>query len=269
MRISIIFVLILSGFNLLGQNEIPHDHDHDHDVYDISWSKDIALLSAGLGFTIMGDIWLSDLAPPDLNEINLLNRDNVWALDRAATSQFSSTAETSSDIILYTAAALPFALYAVDNVKGEEKELLIMTIETFLITNGITNMVKAQAARYRPYNYNPIVPDDIKLSSTSRQSFFSGHASNTAAFSFLTAQALIDMHPHWSKKKKTIVWTVASSIPLAISYGRYKAGKHFPTDVITGYLFGATVGLIIPRIHRSENYRIQFKNNQVGLSINF
>lgn len=44
----------------------------------------------------------------------------------------------------------------------------------------ITNITKGFAKRYRPFNYNPNVADEMKLGNTSRLSFFSGHTSATA-----------------------------------------------------------------------------------------
>ncbi|AHM62811.1 membrane-associated phospholipid phosphatase [Flammeovirgaceae bacterium 311] len=44
----------------------------------------------------------------------------------------------------------------------------------------------------------------------------------------------------------------AAVIPGAIAVWRYTSGKHFPTDVITGYVVGAGVGLLVPHIHRKH-----------------
>ena len=248
--------------------QISAQTDHSHDVYDLDLKNDLILMGGGIALTVLGDVMLRKADKPNLEEIANLNVSDLWSIDRNATTNFSKTAERTSDIILYTSAALPFTLYALDKTKGEELEVLMMTLETFLITNGTTNIVKALTQRYRPFNYNPDVPDEMKLGSTSRQSFFSGHASNTAAFCFLTAQNLTDMHPHW-RARKYITWGVAAALPLAISYGRYKAGKHFPTDVITGYLFGAGVGLLIPRIHRSKSHKITVGPGHMSFNLTF
>ena len=119
--------------------------------------------------------------------------------------------------------------------------------------NALTSFAKASTLRFRPYNYNPDVANDVKLRQGPRLSFFSGHVSHTSAFWFMTAQVLTDMHPHW-KSKNILTWGIATTIPMAIGAGRVLAGKHFPTDVITGYLVGAGVGLIMPIIHRKKKY---------------
>lgn len=240
--------------------------DHNHEVYSLDWKKDGALVGVGLGFTLLGDYMLGKADAPNLEDIALLREEDLWSIDKNATNNYSRRAETISDVILFGSATLPFVIYAFDKARGAELESFVMTLETFLITNGITNIVKAAVKRYRPYNYNPEVPDEIKLGKTSRRSFFSGHASNTAAFCFLTAQALNDMHPDW-KTKKYLSWSLAATLPLVISYGRFEAGKHFPTDVLTAYLFGASVGVLIPKIHKKKNMQLEAGIGGLSLKI--
>jgi len=254
---SSLFLLMIMLFSApLGAQEHHHKHElHDHDVYELDKKRETILLATGLTLSLTGGYLLHKVDKADYQEILKLDKQTLWGIDRKATNKFSSTGELTSDILLYSSFALPFWVYLSDAAKGEKVDCLIMTLETLLITSGITNIAKGLSKRYRPYNYNPIVPEELKLSHGSRLSFFSGHVSNTTAFCFLTAQALNHMHPHWTTKKY-LTWTGAVVLPLAIGYGRYQAGKHFPTDILTGYAFGATVGLLIPRLHRSEKVTI-------------
>ena len=48
-----------------------------------------------------------------------------------------------------------------------------------------------------------------------------------------------------------MVWSMCAAFPILTGVLRYKAGKHFWTDVITGYLAGAVVGLATPYVHRA------------------
>lgn len=225
--------------------------DHNHDVYELDKKREIWLLGTGVTLSLAGGYLLNSVEDVQLADIELLDKTTLWKIDQKATGNFSSTAETISDVLLYTSFSLPFWIYLSDAAKGERTDCLVMTLETLFITSGITNIAKGLSKRYRPYNYNAVVPESLKVSHGSRLSFFSGHVSNTTAFCFLTAQALNDMHPHW-KTKKYITWTAAAVLPLAIGYGRYKAGKHFPTDILTGYVLGAGMGLLMPRLHKSD-----------------
>jgi len=144
-----VLIFLLSVLNIYGQIDQTllkddHNHVHDHDVYDLSWKKDLTLLSAGLSFTLLGDYMLGKADAPDLNEIALLDKADLWSFERGATTNYSSSAETVSYVFLFGSATLPFVIYAFDKARGAE---------------------------------------------------------------------------------------------LAIGYGRFKAGKHFPTDVLTGYIW--------------------------------
>jgi len=45
-----------------------------------------------------------------------------------------------------------------------------------------------------------------------------------------------------------VIWTTAALIPAITGYLRVKGGKHFPTDVVVGYVVGALVGILVPRL---------------------
>lgn len=38
-------------------------------------------------------------------------------------------------------------------------------------------------------------------------------------------------------------------MPAVVAYFRIRAGKHFLTDNLVGYAVGATVGMVVPRLH--------------------
>jgi membrane-associated phospholipid phosphatase len=46
-----------------------------------------------------------------------------------------------------------------------------------------------------------------------------------------------------------LAWGLAVAIPAWTGVERILAGKHFPTDVIAGYAFGALCGYLVPGIH--------------------
>ena len=47
-----------------------------------------------------------------------------------------------------------------------------------------------------------------------------------------------------------ILYTVASIPPAFVAAYRMKAGKHFRTDVIAGFVVGGAMGIMIPDLHR-------------------
>jgi len=223
--------------------------------YEVSFKKEIAPMAIGVGVTTLAVVINNNSAEPQIDEINLLDVNNLNFLDRGVINNSSQTAQDLSDVLLYGSIALPFVTYTTANSRSNGGAIILMIAETALINNGITNIIKGTAARYRPFNYNPAVDIQTKLGSGSRKSFVSGHTSNVTAFSFLTARIITDLHPEMSHKY--IVWGTAITIPAVVGYLRVSAGKHFPTDVIGGYILGASVGYLIPRIHLKNNKNLQ------------
>lgn len=143
-----------------------------------------------------------------------------------------------------------------------------MAVETFLISNALTNILKRSTVRFRPLTYN----ENLSVERTvggSRYSFPSGHVSATASFSFYTAKVFSDLYPH--SKWKNWVWPGAISLPAVTGYLRYEAGKHFPTDILAGYAVGATIGYLVPHFHKNKgkdsNLNLVPTSNGLGLEL--
>ena len=119
--------------------------------------------------------------------------------------------------------------------------------------------------RLRPRAYYDDLPLDEKESGGTRNSFFSGHASSTAVGSFFFAKVLTDYHPEWSRKKKTLVYGLASIPPILVSIERIRALRHWPSDTVVGSLLGAGFGLLIPHLHQrwAEKHRSRLSVNAV------
>lgn len=256
---TILFTTVLNAQN--GQN------DDRHDVYQLSWKKELPLLAAGLGMNIWSYATQAGWEEPTAADFAALNQNDVWSFDRSAINNISPDAKKISDVILYSSVAYPVMTYFTDNCRCEGPDVGIMALETLIVINGITEVVKTLGKRYRPYTYLDSMPVEEKLGKNSRKSFFSGHTSVTAALSVFTAKVFIDLHPHW--KQKYLILIPALTLPAAIGYFRYRAGKHFPSDVITGYFVGAAVGYLIPAIHKNDRLSVIPTNNSLLLLYRF
>jgi len=255
----ILIVLLCFGFgNTYSQDKF----------YDVNIKKDATILGVGAGFTIIGHVLINNTDVPNATDIGLLSKADISRFDRWAANNSSGTAQSVSDIFLYSSVSLPFFIYLSSNSRGNELDIGIMAFETFLITNGITNIFKGSFNRFRPLAYNEDFDLEGKLTRGTRHSFISGHASNTAALSFFTAKVLLDLHPELNNKY--LVWIPTILIPATISYLRVEAGKHFPTDVIAGYALGAAVGYLIPTLHKHKNIDLSISPlGGLGLSMIF
>jgi membrane-associated phospholipid phosphatase len=104
-----------------------------------------------------------------------------------------------------------------------------------------------------------------RVGSTSIKSFFSGHTSQTAAASFFFAKVITDYHPTLKRGLKIGLWAFAITIPALNGTLRVLAGKHFPTDVMTGYVAGAATGWLVPQLHRTRTSKEQKQKLSMGV----
>ena len=217
--------------------------------YQVNWKDESFHIGVGTVTLGTGILFASQVTGLTEEEISALNRDNVNAFDRGATYNSSLSAKTASDVLLLSSYLVPLSLLSSKSTRKDFGRIAILYGETVFVTTGITYFTKGVVLRTRPFVYN----DDFSLSDkekpSARHAFFSGHTSLTAASCFFTAKVFSDYFP--DSKYKPLVWAGAIIIPAVTGYLRVEAGKHFPTDVITGYVVGATIGFLVPHFHRS------------------
>ena len=257
---------------------ICKENNHDHESpYNTKFKYEWPYLAVGTGLAISGYLFrsLDVVVPYTQDQINSLNRNDVNSFDRGATYNNSETANTASDILLLGTAILPAVFLSNHHTRSDIGPILLITYEVVTINYGITNTVKSIVNRPRPYVYNPDFTYAERTDAQSRYSFFSGHTSVTASFSFMFAKVITDYHPNMGKGLKIGIWSFASLLPATTGYLRVKAGKHYPTDVITGYLVGASIGWLVPQLHKKGNANISlyptrlFNHQAIGFTWKF
>lgn len=107
-------------------------------------------------------------------------------------------------------------------------------------TDQMTNLFKHTFERLRPCS-DPTVMDHIRrVVVRTSYSFFSGHAANSTA---ATVFIFMIMRQYYR-------WAIALFLfPLLFAYSRIYLGLHYPGDILTGYAFGATFGMVFYRIY--------------------
>ena len=238
--------------------------------YELNWKKDGTIWGTSIG--LLGSSYLISKSRDPITEaqINALNSNDVWGFDKSATDNYSTSAGSSSDIFRDGAYLVQLTLLLSKNARSEAKEILVMYSEVIALNAGLTTFTKETVGRLRPYAYNPNAPLDLKLSETTGRSFFSGHVSHVASLSFFTASVFSDLYPE--SNYRYVVWTGAITAPAVTAYLRYKAGRHFPSDVIVGYGVGALIGYFIPKLHKStskSDLSLYGSGNGLGLSYSF
>ena len=118
---------------------------------------------------------------------------------------------------------------------------ILFTAFLILLCDQTANFFKDHFERLRPCN-DPEVQDLLRLywKKSKSYSFFSGHATNsmaTAVFGFMVLKRYY--------KQAYLLFL----FPLIFAYSRIYLGLHFPTDILTGYTFGATFGFIFYKLY--------------------
>lgn len=239
------------------------------DVYKLDKKLDYGI-AGGSAIVALADLILLDrIEPLSDEEILALDINDIISFDQSAVRQNSRSAKDLSDVLEYGVFFLPAPLMLSKDIRGESKEIMVMYLEAFSINVFSTHLVKLLTKRARPFVYNQELNIDGKRSKNARMSFYSGHASHTAALSFLTAKVYADFYP--DSKWKPFMWTAALAIPIGTGYLRYKAGSHYPSDVAVGVITGSVLGYLIPQLHKvnmdlPEGLGIETTNDGLTLS---
>ena len=238
--------------------------------YNYGWKHEIPYIATAAGLTIAGIIIdkTNPVQPYSPDELTKLNRENINAFDRHATYNWYPGLATASDVLLLGAVLSPVLFLTNKSTRHNFGWLALMSWEVFSINYGMMTTVKNLTNRARPYVYNPDAPLEERTGSKSKESFYSGHASTTAAMSFFVATVLTDYHPDMKMGYKITVWSLAVVYPAVTAYLRVGAGKHFPTDVITGYAIGAFTGWLVPFLHRKKKSTDKFSFAPISIQGN-
>jgi len=204
----------------------------------------------GLGGSItIGSMFLDKKVTPMTElEVKNLDVDKIWPIDRFSLRHLSFKTDEFTDKLLLTSFASPFFLLLDKTGRDNFDEMAMIVFQGAMLNSALINLTKVTARRARPYNYNPSAPIDMKMRKSSRYSFYSGHVATAAYFSFTTAQLYTDLHPN--SKASPYIWAGAALLPAAVAYGRMRAGKHFFTDVLVGFIAGSAIALTVPALHR-------------------
>jgi len=202
----------------------------------------------------------SEITP---KEIQGLNPDAFNGFERWAFRQNPGQAEQldkNSDYILQGIIVGTAALGLDKAIRRDALRLLMLYYETHAVTFTLYNFSffgPLFQNKYRPIVYYTELPLDARNGGNNKNSQYSGHTASAAASTFFMAKVYNDYHPEFSSGKKYLIYGLASIPPLIEGYYRMAAMKHFPSDILIGFLIGATCGVVVPEMHRFKRQAIR------------
>lgn len=224
-----------------------------HKVYHLKHSIDIPITILTSATAFGGFIVVDKKSPLDSLSIISLDANEINRFDRSATwqdAEFAPVARNISDVTLGISSVLPFFLFMDEKIRKDWDDVLLLYLETQAIVGNLYSWgCVVWVDRIRPLVYNEDVPWDERAGKRTRNSFYSGHTSMATSASFFTAKVYCDYHPELGNRK-FLFYSLALIPSLTTGFFRYKGMKHFPTDVLTGLVVGASAGILIPHLHK-------------------
>lgn len=188
----------------------------------------------------------ADVINLDRNSVNWFDRP-IIDMDP---SKFAESHKRSNNFLNISVLS-PIILALDKNIRHDWLDL----ISLYLVTHAVDNTVYFAAAfpirRARPLTYNQDIPVSERIGRAKSNSFFSGHVSFSTTATFFAVKVYTDYH-HIKGLKRILLYGAASVPPVMVGYYRMKAGRHFKTDVMLGYLVGASSGILVPEMHRNK-----------------
>lgn len=200
---------------------------------------------------------------------------DVNAFDRPAVFQdpdFAKEAILYSNIALHTCFAMPFVLLFDKKIRADALKIGLLYLETESLVGNAYSWGVGHIKRKRPFVFNPEESLSRKTGRGSQNSFYSGHVASAASCTFFIAKVYSDYHPH--SKWRPYLFGAALIPPAIVGYYRYRAGMHFPSDIIVGGIVGAGIGMLVPQLHKEWRQKkkrkvsvLPFSGEFIGLNI--
>jgi membrane-associated phospholipid phosphatase len=184
-----------------------------------------------------------------------LDPNNINAFDRPTATRNPSgfdRAEKNANIMLNFSIFSPAVLALDKNIRKDWVDLITLYLASQAFDNVLYFTSIATVRRPRPRAYNTALPMGERTGVGMSKSFFSGHVSFGATATYFAAKVYTDYH-QIKGINRVLIYTVAAVPPLLTGYFRIEAGKHFKTDVLTGFVAGATSGILVPELFRIKD----------------
>jgi hypothetical protein len=270
--LSIVVSICFSVTQLSAQNDGER-------MYKINWKYDAPITLIGGGLTALGFKQISEQDGVDSATLVNLDKNDINGFDRFAADNYSLDAEKASDYLFFGAFPYGLILLADKEARAEAGTIGLLYLQALSLSSAGYAMAAGNTSRYRPYTYiqdqpnNQDLQDDRKSLHT-RNSFYGGHPATVAVSTVFVAKVYSDLNP--DSGLKYAFWGIAAGASLGCAYLRLEAGKHFPTDLITGLAISSAVGYLVPHLHKTNRGKetsslqiMPFTGNAHGMQLTY
>lgn len=256
------FLFLLIRNTAFSQADSSYRKQHEK-IYKLHLKYELPVSALALGTSYFGFQALDRSSAYKAADVNRLNPNDINRFDRPIAFMdpgLIDRSQKSSDMYLNISILSPVLLMLDKNIRKDWLDLLTLYLVSHTVDNALYFGAAFPLRRARPYIYNPDIPLEQKVGIAKSNSFFSGHVSFAATSTFFFAKVFTD-YRQIKGLKRLAIYTAAAIPPSLVGYYRIMAGKHFRTDVITGFLIGAGTGILVPEFHRRMK-----KNERVSVS---
>lgn len=223
-------------------------------VYKLKPAIDIPIIVAGTAWSMHGFKVIYDKPSTPESRILALRKSDINGFDRAAADNYDESAANTSDMFFYGSMPVPLLYMLVDGkVRKDFGKVFLVWWETMAVTGIYYTGAAYGIDRYRPLAYNSAAPMSERTSGNAKNSFIGGHPALVGSCLFFTAKVYSDYHPE--SNAKWVFYTVAAGATATTAYLRYKAGKHFPSDLLVGSIMGPLTGILVPHFHKNKLFK--------------
>ena len=224
-----------------------------HRRYHFNPYVDIPIVAVGGGWSGFAFSKIYNKTPSTKEQILALDKKNVPAIDRWAAGMHDENADANSNYFFYGSIPVPFFLFLDKKIRKDAATVSYLYLEAMSITGLFYTGSVFLVDRYRPEAYDTTRTVDDRLSGNEKDAFLGGHPALVATSLFFTAKVFADYNPH--SGMRYVLYGVAIAGTGATAYLRHIAGKHFPTDLLTGMALGTACGILVPQLHKYKNVK--------------
>jgi len=218
-------------------------------IYKLKPGVDIPIFVVGAGWSAYAFTKIYSKPHSTEEDILSLDKNNINGFDRWAVRPYSESLDKISYYPFFASMPLPF-LFLFGNTKKDFFKLTGLYLEAMSITGFLYTGSVYFVDRYRPYAYSDESTMDQRTRGGAKNSFYAGHVALVGTSTFFMAKVYADYHP--DSKLKWFFYTLAGTTTAVTAYLRYRAGQHFPSDLLLGMAQGTLTGLLVPHFHKNK-----------------